>query len=123
MQQGALFCICISLCLPAFAASKHAKPKRTWPNPDWQTSNPAAEGLSADKLDELKKYFGEHKSEEALVIRHGKIVAEWYWGDKTADSKIQAFSVTKSISSTAIGILVKDNKLSLDQKAADFVPD
>ena len=99
------------LCLPSFASSGGNKAKRAWPNPDWQVSSPAAEGLSASKLEELKKYFGEHQSEEALVIRHGKLVAEWYWGDANRDTKIQAFSVTKSISSTGIGLLLKDKKL------------
>lgn len=99
------------------------KPKPVFPGAEWEVSTPAAEGVSAEKLDALKALLAEKKTQAALVIRHGKIVAEWYWDGKDKDSRIQAFSVTKSIASTAIGLLVKDGKVKLDQPAADFIPE
>jgi CubicO group peptidase (beta-lactamase class C family) len=96
---------------------------KIWPQPDWAVSTPEQEGLSSAKLDKLKELFAAKKTQEALVIRHGKIVAEWYWEGKDKETRIQAFSVTKSIASTGIGLLVKDGKVKLDQSASDFIPE
>ncbi len=99
------------------------KGAKIWPQPDWEVSTPEAQGLSGSKLEKLKALFEEKKSQAALVIRHGKIVAEWYWDGKDKDTKFQAFSVTKSIASTGIGLLVKDGKVKLEQSASDFIPE
>jgi CubicO group peptidase (beta-lactamase class C family) len=99
------------------------RPKPVFPGAEWEVSTPAAEGVSAEKLDALKALLTEKKTQAAVVIRHGKIVAEWYWDGKDKDSRIQAFSVTKSIASAGIGLLVKDGKVKLDQPAADFIPE
>ena len=98
-------------------------PANVWPQPEWAISTPEAEGMSVDKVEKLKALFAEKKTQAALVIRHGKIVAEWYWDDKDKDSKFQAFSITKSVASTAIGMLVKDGKVKLEQPASDFIPE
>jgi CubicO group peptidase (beta-lactamase class C family) len=104
------------------AGGKERKPK-LWPQPDWAISTPEQEGLSTAGLDKLKTLFAEKKTQAALVIRHGKIVAEWYWDNKDQNTRFQAFSVTKSIASTAIGMLVKDRKVKLEQSASDFIPE
>lgn len=96
---------------------------KLWPQPDWAVSTPEAEGISAAKLEKLKTLFEEKKTQAALVIRHGKIVAEWYWDGKDKETKFQAFSVTKSIASTGIALLVKDGKVKLEQSASDFIPE
>src|SRR5579871_4037728 len=96
---------------------------KIWPLPDWAVSSPEQEGLSSAKLEKLKALFAEKKTQAALVIRHGKIVAEWYWDGKDKSTQFQAFSVTKSIASTAIGMLVKDRKVKLEQPASDFIPE
>ena len=120
-RMAALFVLTFALALRAQAAPE--KGKRVWPIPDWAVSTPEAEGMSSEKLEALKTYFETHKSRAALVIRHGKIVAEWYWDGKDKDSTFQAYSVTKSLSSTAIGLLVKDGKVKLEQSASDFIPE
>ncbi len=107
-----------------FNAGSHAdKATKLWPQPDWETSTPEAEGVSPAGLEKLKALFTEKKTQAALVIRHGKIVAEWYWDGKDKESRFQAFSVTKSIASTAIGLLIKDGKVKLEQSASDFIPE
>jgi CubicO group peptidase (beta-lactamase class C family) len=99
------------------------KSAKVWPQPEWAVSTPEAEGMSSAKLEKLKALFEEKKTQGALVIRHGKIVAEWYWDSKDKDTQFQAFSVTKSIASTAIGMLIKDGKVKLEQPASDFIPE
>jgi CubicO group peptidase (beta-lactamase class C family) len=122
LKIGSIF---LSLFWMAAAARAIAAPDtaaRVWPVPDWTVATPESQGVSADKLEKLRAYFEEKKTRAALVVRHGKIVGEWYWDNKDKDSKFPAYSVTKSFSSTAIGMLIADRKLKLDQPAADFIP-
>ena len=58
-----------------------------------------------------------------LVVRHGRIVGEWYFDDATPETKYLVYSTTKSFSSTAAGLAIGDGKLKLDSKVGEFFPD
>jgi CubicO group peptidase (beta-lactamase class C family) len=100
-----------------------ADDKTAWPVPDWQIASPESEGISAAKLAELKTWLAEHGSKTGMVVRHGRIVAEWYFEDATAESQYLVYSTSKSFSSTAAGIAIAEGKFSLDDKLQDFVSD
>lgn len=92
-----------------------------WPVPDWQTTTPAEAGLDPAAL-ELMADRAERAESDCLVVTHdGSIVAEWYWNDTNQRSEREAFSVTKSITSTLVGIAIDQGALTLDQKASDFI--
>jgi len=112
----------LNLLLISRAGAKADGPARIWPVPDWTTATPESQGMDATKLDKLRQYLEKQLTREALVIRHGKIVGEWYWRDAARDTKLQVYSVTKSISSTAVGLLVGDGKLKLEQSVSDLIP-
>jgi CubicO group peptidase (beta-lactamase class C family) len=57
-----------------------------------------------------------------MVIRHGHVLAEAWWRPYRADLPHTAFSVAKSFTSTAIGMAVRENLLSIDEPLADFFP-
>ena len=78
--------------------------------------------MVASKLNKLRDYLEKRQTREALVIRRGRIVAEWYWRGATRDTPLHVFSVTKSMTSSAMGLLVGDGMLKLDQSASDFIP-
>jgi CubicO group peptidase (beta-lactamase class C family) len=103
--------------LPALAAPG----SRAWPDPDWATDSPESQGVDSGRLEKLRAYLEERQTRAALVIRHGRIVGEWYWRGTTADTELPVFSVTKSLASTAIGLLSDGGKIRLDQPAADFI--
>lgn len=58
-----------------------------------------------------------------IVIRHGKVVAETYYAPYQADTFHRMFSVTKSFTALAIGLLEEEGKLSLDDKIVDHFPE
>ena len=58
-----------------------------------------------------------------LLIRHGKLVAETYYAPYTADTLHRMFSITKSFTSLAIGLLREEGKLFLDHKIIDYFPE
>ena len=55
-------------------------------------------------------------------MRHGQLVAEWNWNGTDPTTAQDVFSVTKSVTSTLVGIAVGDGDLGLDEPAADHVP-
>ena len=58
-----------------------------------------------------------------ILMRHGKIAAEGYVPPFTADRKHRMYSISKSFTSVAIGMLITEGRLSLDDKVADFFPE
>ena len=58
-----------------------------------------------------------------ILMRHGKIVAEGYVPPFTADRKHRMYSISKSFTSVAIGMLITEGRLSLQDKVADFFPE
>lgn len=58
-----------------------------------------------------------------LLARHGKCFFERYWEPFDADTPHRMYSVTKSFVSIAIGCLVDEGKLNLDDPIIRYFPD
>lgn len=58
-----------------------------------------------------------------MLVRHGHVVAEGWWGPYAAESPHMLFSLSKSFTSTAVGIAAADGKLSVDDPVLKFFPD
>lgn len=87
-------------------------------------STPLAEGVDpaavrrlVDRLDGLEDVHS------VMVLRHGAVIAESWWHPHTADRPHTMFSVSKSFTSTAIGLAVHEGLLTLDDKVVDLLPD
>jgi len=53
-----------------------------------------------------------------LIVYQGQLIAERYAAEISKETPLQGWSMTKSVLNSLLGILVKQNKLSLTQKAA-----
>ena len=58
-----------------------------------------------------------------LLMRHDKLVFEGYYAPCTADSLHRMFSISKSFTSIAIGLLVDEGKLSLGDPIVQYFPE
>src|SRR4051812_2285185 len=58
-----------------------------------------------------------------MVLRHGAVVAEGYWDPYDASEPHMLFSLSKSFTSTAIGMLIADRKLSVEDRVLPYFPD
>ncbi len=58
-----------------------------------------------------------------LLLRNGTIVAEGYWEPFRVDVPHMLFSLSKSFTSTAIGLLVAEGRLSVDDHVLDYFPE
>jgi CubicO group peptidase (beta-lactamase class C family) len=58
-----------------------------------------------------------------IVVRHGQVIAEGWWTPFAADTPHQLFSLTKSFTSTAVGLAQAEGKLSIDDPVLKYFPD
>ena len=58
-----------------------------------------------------------------VLVRHGKIIAEGWWAPYEKDRPHMLYSLSKSFTSTAIGMAVDEGRLNLDDKVVSFFPD
>lgn len=58
-----------------------------------------------------------------MVVRHGKVIAEAWWAPQTPETRHLLWSLSKSFTSTAVGLAIEEGKLSLDDEVLKFFPD
>lgn len=58
-----------------------------------------------------------------LLARHGKLITEAYYSPYDAKTLHRMFSVSKSFTSIAIGLLIAEGKLSLEDSIIQYFPD
>jgi CubicO group peptidase (beta-lactamase class C family) len=86
---------------------------------------PEAQGMDGGILDQMIDNIGIQKLnlDSLLVIRHGYIVHEAYFGSQSADQRHIQYSVTKSFISTLIGIALDRGSIDrIESRVLDFFP-
>lgn len=58
-----------------------------------------------------------------MLVRHGHVVAEGWWRPYDAETPHIFYSLSKSFTSTAVGLAIADGKLSLDDEVLKFFPE
>ncbi len=58
-----------------------------------------------------------------MLVRHGNVVAEGWWKPFDAANKHTLYSLSKSFTSSAIGFLVSEGKISVDDQVIKFFPE
>ena len=58
----------------------------------------------------------------ALIMRHGKVIAEGAWAPYRADVPHMLYSMSKSVTGTAVGMAVDEGYLSIDERLIDIFP-
>jgi CubicO group peptidase (beta-lactamase class C family) len=88
-------------------------------------SRPEAEGVSSSAIlafvDEANRKIDSLHS--FMLVRHGRVVAECWWSPYDAKTRHELYSLSKSFTSTAVGLAVAEGKLSIDDPVLKFFPD
>ena len=88
-------------------------------------STPEALGIPSQAilgfLEDMKSY--KIPLHSYLVLRHGKVAAEGYCAPFDADTKHRMYSISKSFTSVAIGMLITEGRLSVNDKVAEIFPE
>ena len=58
-----------------------------------------------------------------MLLRHGHVVAEGWWSPYRAEAPHSLYSLSKSFTSTAVGLAIAEGKLSLDDELLKFFPE
>ncbi len=58
-----------------------------------------------------------------MLVRHGRVVAEGWWSPYEAEAPHSLYSLSKSFTSTAVGLAIAEGKLSVDDEVLKFFPD
>ncbi len=97
-----------------------------WPTAGWRTADPAELGVDPAALAEVdaRVPFETPDLSALLVVRGGYLVFEGSYNGHEPDEPINTRSVTKSVTSTLIGIALAEGDLeSLDQTVGELIPD
>lgn len=86
---------------------------------------PEAAGISSRKIAKLLARIADHgvPMHGLVMMRGDKIFGEYYWAPFDKDTPHRMYSATKSYTAIAIGLLIDDGKLSLDDKIVDLFPE
>lgn len=87
-------------------------------------STPEAEGIPSSAI--LDFVHAADKNVDTfhsfMVLRHGKVIAEGWWKPNSAEAPHILNSVSKSFTSTAVGLAIDEHKLKLDDHVLKFFP-
>ncbi|GAB1450331.1 hypothetical protein MASR2M47_03870 [Draconibacterium sp.] len=88
-------------------------------------STPEEQGVSSqallDFVDAVEN--SKHELHSFMVLRRGKVVAEGWWNPYKPELKHTMYSTSKSFTSTAIGLAVSENLISVSDKVISYFPD
>lgn len=119
LAGGVLFNSCASP-----AARRRAQ--GAFPSADWLRCAPEERGMNGEAIAVARDWVvGEAgtAAQSAVIVRHGRLVAEWYHGT-TADKQHPMASVCKSVFCSMLGIAVAERRVrSLDDRLVDYYPE
>src|SRR5579864_2382973 len=91
---------------------------------DLPRSSPEAQGVdSAALLNFIEEADKIETMNSFMLVRHGQVVAEGWWAPYGPQSPHSLYSLSKSFTSTAVGLVIAEGKLSLDDEVLKFFPD
>ena len=98
-----------------------------WPTEGWRNSTPSEEGMSASILNDMLTFIEEqdYPIDSVFIVKNGYVVLEEYPSEVYIyPRKHELHSVTKSFTSTLIGIALQQGLIgSVDEYLLDFFPE
>lgn len=82
-------------------------------------------GLSSKDVESLLRFYERNGivMHSLLLMKGDKLFGEYYWAPFTQEYCHRMYSQTKSYVGVAIGLLIDEGKISLDDKLVDFFPE
>ncbi len=119
MKSTRLFVL--SLCMAAAPAVAHANNDAFLP-----VATPESQGLPSEAILrylEAAEADADRAAHSVIILRHGQVLAEGYWTPYAKDQPHELYSLSKSFTSTAVGLAVEQGLLNIDDKVVDFFPE
>jgi CubicO group peptidase (beta-lactamase class C family) len=92
---------------------------------DLPRSSPEAQGVSSSAVLSFVEAADKNidSMNSFMLLRHGHVVAEGWWSPYYAEAPHSLYSLSKSFTSTAVGLAISEGKLSLDDEVVKFFPE
>ncbi len=98
------------------------KSSMIFPGDTWDIASPDSQGVDSDQLKHAVTYLKEHSgrdgAEQLVIIRNGRMIHH----GSNIDKVHGVWSLTKSFTSTVLGLLIDEGKTSLDSRAHEYLP-
>ena len=87
-------------------------------------STPEAQGISSQAIIDFVQAADKNVNtfDSFMILRHGKVIAEGWWKPSSAGKPHILNSVSKSFTSTAVGLAIQEHKLKLKDRVLKFFP-
>jgi CubicO group peptidase (beta-lactamase class C family) len=110
-----LLCFAVFIALGTSTLAKDPLPRST----------PEAQGVSSSKILEFIEAVDSTAPQmnSFMLVRRGQVVVEGWWTPYNAESRHELYSLSKSFTSTAVGMAIEEGKFKLDEKVMSFFPD
>ncbi len=110
-----LLALAVASAAPLSAQTSYSLPRST----------PEREGVSSSAILAFVQAAdtGVDAMNSFMLVRHGHVVAEGWWGPYDARTPHVLYSLSKSFTSTAVGLAIAEGKLSLDDEVLKFFPE
>ena len=108
------------------AAPATSQPPDYWPTTGWREASPADYRVDPDQLDHISARAAETLPylDSLLIVRDGYLIYEAYFNGYDADTLHDLASITKSWTSTIVGVGQSDGYLTdLDATLAELLPE
>lgn len=94
-------------------------------NTNLQHVTPESVGIRSSAIKAFVDEINEKKLglQSFTVVRHDKVCAQGFWKPYAAEHPHVLYSMSKSVTSTAVGFAISEGLISLDDKVADFFPE
>ncbi len=88
-------------------------------------STPESQGVSTNAIIDFVEVANQkvNSMHSFMLLRHGKVISEAWWSPEGPDKPHVLWSLSKSFTSTAVGLAVAEGKLSIDDPVAKFFPE
>src|SRR6185295_1995968 len=91
-------------------------------------TNPEAEGIPSSAVLDFIQAVEQHSHpldavQGFMLLRHGNVAAEGWWKPYDPQYAHSLYSLSKSFTSTAIGLAVAEKRLTVEDPVLKFFPD
>ena len=93
-------------------------------SPALPRSSPEAQGVSSSAVLAFIEAADQQidAMNSFMLVRHGHVIAEGWWKPYNSESNHELYSLSKSFTSTAVGIAIAEGRFSIDDPVLNFFP-
>lgn len=130
-MQSLFLCLLLALVFSPVLAQQHERRHTGASSPPADSSRalarsvPERQGISSSDILAFVEAAdkGIDQMHSFMLVRHGHVVAEGWWGPYDAETPHVLYSLSKSFTSTAVGLAIAEGKMRLDDEVLKFFPE